>query len=57
LDYTDWKLGATYDLSGWVLGASFVTTNAKKEWYYTAGSKGNKNTGESTVVFSVAKTF
>jgi uncharacterized protein (TIGR02001 family) len=60
LDYTDWKLGATYDLSGWILGASFVTTNAKKDWYYTGApgvGKGIKNTGESTVVFSVAKTF
>jgi uncharacterized protein (TIGR02001 family) len=57
LDYTDWKLGATYDLSGWILGASVITTNAKKEWYYTAGAKGIKNTGESTIVFSVAKTF
>jgi uncharacterized protein (TIGR02001 family) len=60
LDYTDWKLGATYDLSGWVLGASFVTTNAKKDWYYTGTpgvGKGIKNTGESTVVLSVAKTF
>jgi hypothetical protein len=57
LDYTDWKLGATYDLSGWILGASFVTTNAKKDWYYTSGAKGNRNSGESTIVFSVAKTF
>jgi uncharacterized protein (TIGR02001 family) len=57
LNYQDWKLGATYDLNGWVLGASFITTNAKKEWYYTAGAKGARNIGESTVVFSVAKTF
>jgi uncharacterized protein (TIGR02001 family) len=57
LDYTDWKLGVTYDLSGWILGASVLTTNAKKEWYYTAGAKGIKNSGESTVVLSVAKTF
>jgi uncharacterized protein (TIGR02001 family) len=60
LDYTDWKLGATYDLSGWILGAAFVTTNAKKDWYYTGASgvgKGIRNIGESTVVFSVAKTF
>jgi len=57
LDYTDFKAGVTYDLSGWVLGASYIGTNAKKEWYYTAGSKGNKETGEGTVVLSVSKTF
>ena len=24
---TDWKLGVTYDLSGWLLGASYIGTN------------------------------
>ena len=57
LDYDDWKIGATYDLSGWVFGASYVDTNAKNEWYYTFGSKGNKDTGKSTVVLSVSKSF
>jgi hypothetical protein len=57
LDYTDFKAGVTYDLSGWVLGASFITTNAKKNWYYTIGSKGAKETGEGTLVLSVTKTF
>jgi hypothetical protein len=57
LDYADWKFGATYDLAGWVLGASYITTNAKKEWYYTGGSKGNKDTGTGALIFSVAKTF
>jgi uncharacterized protein (TIGR02001 family) len=57
LDYTDFKAGVTYDLNGWVLGASYIGTNAKKEWYYTAGSKGNKEIGEGTLVLSVAKTF
>ena len=57
LDYKDWKLGASYDLSGWALGAAYVATNAKKEWYYTGGSKGNRTTGEGTLVLSVGKTF
>jgi uncharacterized protein (TIGR02001 family) len=57
LDYDDWKIGATYDLSGWVFGASYVDTNAKNEWYYTPGSKGNKEIGKSTVVLSVSKSF
>lgn len=28
-DYTDWKIGVTKDLNGWVLGASYIDTNAK----------------------------
>jgi uncharacterized protein (TIGR02001 family) len=28
-DYTDWKIGVTKDLSGWVIGASYIDTNAK----------------------------
>ncbi len=57
LDYKDWKLGATYDLNGWVLGAAYVGTDADKAWYYTAGSKGLKENAKSTVVLSVTKTF
>jgi uncharacterized protein (TIGR02001 family) len=57
LDYDDWKLGATYDLNGWVFGAAYVDTNAKGDFYYTFGSKGNKENGKSTVVLSVSKSF
>lgn len=57
LDYNDWKIGATYDLNGWVFGAAYVDTDAKSDWYYTFGSKGNKETGKSTVVLSVSKSF
>ena len=57
LDYKDWKLGVTYDLNGWVLGAAYVDTDADNDWYYTFGSKGNKEIGKSTIVFSVLKTF
>jgi len=57
LDYNDWKLGVTYDLSGWTLGASYIDTDAKNEWYYTAGAKGNKDTGNGTIVLSIGKTF
>lgn len=28
-DYTDWKVGATKDFSGWVVGLSYIDTNAK----------------------------
>jgi uncharacterized protein (TIGR02001 family) len=57
LEYRDWKLGFTYDLNGWLLGAAYITTNAEKHFYYTFGSKGNKETAEPTVVFTVSKTF
>lgn len=57
LDYKDWKLGVTYDLNGWILGAAYVDSDADNGWYYTGGSKGNKETGKSTVVLSVMKTF
>ena len=57
LDYQDWKLGVTYDLNGWVFGAAYVDSDADKGWYYTNGSKGNKATGDATIVLSVMKTF
>jgi uncharacterized protein (TIGR02001 family) len=28
-DYTDWKIGVTKDLGGWVFGASYIDTDAK----------------------------
>jgi uncharacterized protein (TIGR02001 family) len=57
LDYKDWKLGVTYDLNGWVLGAAYVDTDAPNEWYYTVGSRGAKDSGKPWLVFSVTKTF
>jgi uncharacterized protein (TIGR02001 family) len=57
LSYTDWKLGATYDLNGWGLSAAYIGTNAKKDWYYACNDEKCKKTGEGTVVVSVSKTF
>lgn len=65
-DYTDYKLGVTKDLSGWVLGATFVGTNAHGncatgEFYcfgnMASGATSTKNAGRSTIVLSVSKTF
>jgi uncharacterized protein (TIGR02001 family) len=62
--YSDWKLGATKDLAGWLFGASYIGTNAKGscsngEPYCfadtTAGSP--RDAGRSTIVLSVGKTF
>ncbi len=68
--YTDWKLGVTKDLSGWVVGASVIDTDAKGNCSVTAvnqvycfgnGNTGTgasfKNAGKSTIVLSVSKTF
>ena len=58
-DYTDWKLGVTKDLSGWVVGLSYIDTNANgscsgtPEFYCFTSSNsdngsGGINTGSST---------
>jgi uncharacterized protein (TIGR02001 family) len=62
LSYTDYKVGIAYDLSGWMLGAAVVGTNANKQWYYNARTLGGsttetKTTGDTTLVLSVSKTF
>jgi uncharacterized protein (TIGR02001 family) len=69
-DYTDYKLGVTKDVSGWVFGASYIGTNAKGDCGgapasnpYCFSSTGvgllakTKDAGRSTVVISVGKTF
>jgi uncharacterized protein (TIGR02001 family) len=63
-DYSDWKLGVTKDMSGWIIGAAYVDTNAKgdcgsAEFYCFGNSVGTKtkDAGRSTVVLSVSKTF
>ena len=69
--YTDWKLGVTKDISGWVLGAAYVDTNAKGscgsgEFYCFSNSLNNQNVqdgsktrdaGRGVAVLSVGKTF
>lgn len=69
--YTDWKLGVTKDISGWVIGASYIGTNAKGtcgnvEMYCfsndmnTAGAGSGsktKDAGRGIAVLSVSKTF
>jgi uncharacterized protein (TIGR02001 family) len=52
---TDWKLGATYDLAGWLLGASYIDTNRS----FTLGTAVFKNTdiAKGTLVLSVSKSF
>ncbi len=69
-NYTDWKVGVTKDLSGWIIGASYIDTNGKgscnpaNPGYYCfnnsipfgAGVK-TKDAGKGVVVLSVSKSF
>ena len=59
LDYTDYKVGLTYDLNGWVLGAAYIDTDADDVFYTgaTAASGKVKDLGKGTVVLSVSKSF
>ncbi|HZM34553.1 MAG TPA: TorF family putative porin [Burkholderiales bacterium] len=57
-DYTDYKIGVTKDLGGWVFGAAFIDTDADASVYTTTSGGGKtKNLGDSTVVLSISKTF
>jgi uncharacterized protein (TIGR02001 family) len=70
-NYTDWKVGVTKDIAGWVFGASYIDTNAKgscnpaNTGYYcfgnslpvAAGGTKFKDAGKGVVVLSVSKTF
>ena len=59
-DYTDWKLGATKDIGGYVIGLSYIGTDADKSVYtWTNAAKNNQTffAGKNTVVLSVTKSF
>jgi uncharacterized protein (TIGR02001 family) len=57
-NYVDYKLGVTYDYTGWILGAAWIGTNAKKDyWTYSEGSGDSKFVGNNTVVLSISKAF
>jgi uncharacterized protein (TIGR02001 family) len=58
LEYNDWKLGVTYDLAGWILGAAYIDTDADSSLYTVTNAQGkSKDLGGSTVVLSIMKTF
>lgn len=61
LNYTDYKLGVTYDAAGWVLGGAVVGTNANKQWYSgqrtVGGTAQTKDLGTPTLVLTLTKTF
>ncbi|HEU4620691.1 MAG TPA: TorF family putative porin [Burkholderiaceae bacterium] len=53
---SDWKVGLTYDLSGWLFGASVVGTSEENQ-FTTARSGFTEGAGKTRVVASVSKTF
>ena len=55
--YTDYKLGVTKDIGGFVFGAAYVDTNAKGSAWTYADARKSMNIGDSGVVLSVSKTF
>jgi uncharacterized protein (TIGR02001 family) len=59
LEYSDYKIGLTYDMNGWLLGAAYIDTDADKALYtLTSPNTGkSKDLGKGTVVLSVSKSF
>jgi uncharacterized protein (TIGR02001 family) len=53
LNYTDWKLGATYLFMGYNIGAYYSDSNTKDAGYLIAG----RNIGKSTGTVFIQKTF
>lgn len=57
-DYTDYKIGITKDIGGWVFGAAFIDTDADSAVYTFTNATGKQvDVGDSTLVLSVSKTF
>lgn len=66
-DYTDYKLGVTKDITGWLLGAALVGSNAKGNCpanaitspycFTNPAGQSPRDAGRTTVVLSVGKTF
>lgn len=52
----DWKIGVTYDLSGWILGASVIGTT-EKNLFTTAESGFTEGAGKTSLVLNVSKSF
>ena len=54
-DYDDYKVGITYDLNGWLLGAAYVDTDTTLNVTNAAGK--TEDLAKGTVVLSVSKFF
>jgi len=54
-DYSDFKVGVTYDLSGWVFGLAYYDTDLVVNITNNAGK--TEDLGDAGVVLSVSKSF
>jgi len=57
LDYTDYNIGATYDLSGWAISAKYYMNSALGSSVLGANTIAGQDLTKNTVVFSASKTF
>jgi uncharacterized protein (TIGR02001 family) len=58
LSYVDYKIGVTYDWTGWMLGAAIVGTNADRDLYFATDGAGKiKRVGGTGLVLSISKAF
>jgi uncharacterized protein (TIGR02001 family) len=58
LSYFDYKVGLTYDLAGWLLGASIIGTDANKDYWYAVNGEGKvREIGTTGLVLTVGRTF
>jgi len=57
LDYTDYNIGATYDLSGWAISAKYYMNSALGSGVLGANTIAGQDLTKNTVVFSASKTF
>ena len=55
--YSDWKVGVTKDIRGFVFGAAYVDTNAKDAAYLLSDARKTMNIGKAGLVLSVSRTF
>lgn len=55
--YTDWRIGATKEINGYIFGLAWVDTNAKDTVYTYSDSRKTMNLGKSGGVVSVSRSF
>ena len=57
LDYNDYNIGATYDLSGWAISAKYHMNSAVGSGVVSANTIAGQDLTKNTVVFSATRTF
>lgn len=56
-DYTDYRVGATYDQKGWLVGAHYVTVKGYSRGFEAANTVNGQQLYKDTVVVSVGRKF